>query len=641
MDPASYFELRRVLNEIRDRLVGARISNLYHLEDDSIILKLRSGDFTGELRIVPGRFLYLVEGSYEKPMELSQKGKLMRSLVENSKITDVKLIEGERIAIINLDKRGTKLKMVCEFLPKGTILILDEDDRILACLHRLEMRDRRIAPGEKYVLPPAKPAPSKDGIGDLVKSLSPRRSIVSALASEARLGGRYAEEILHGAGIEFSKKVRDLSEADIEKIADSAEKVLRLIEDGKPVVAYSPQGDVQPLPYPMKVFKERGWRLEPAESLNDAYRIAYEYELAKKLEEERRKALEEKAKELERKIREKEFSAKRLLSESSELRRIAEKLFQYSMILESVKNDLRPRSINGMRITPDPEKRILLIESDGYKVELTFSESLMKQISNLYDKAKKAEAAAKRLLDEASKLSSKLESLRKVSEKALEEALLKVSARIKPGRGRWYERYRWFISSEGFLAVAGKDASSNISLLKKHLEPDDLVFHAEIRGAAVVILKNGKNSGEASKREAAQFAAIYSRAWKDELRLVTVYYITPDQISFEPPPGHYLPRGGFIIKGRRTYLQARLDLAIGVTRNLELIYGPPSAVQARAERFVIVEPGKISAEELSEKIVQKLFSGFELSSRELRDLRQFIAELIPYGRGRLVDENGV
>ena len=140
--------------------------------------------------------------------------------------------------IMDLDRRGSRLKLVCEFLPKGTILILDQDDRILACLHKLEMRDRRIAPGEKYVLPPAKPAPSEDDLRKLMKSLSPRRSIVSALASELRLGGRYAEEILREAGIDFSRKVRDLSESDIEKIIDSAQKIFKLIEEGKPVIAY-------------------------------------------------------------------------------------------------------------------------------------------------------------------------------------------------------------------------------------------------------------------------------------------------------------------------------------------------------------------------------------------------------------------
>ena len=174
MDSASYLELRRILAEIRDKLLGARVAGLYHLEDDSIILKLRSESFSGELRIVPGRFLYLVEGSYEKPSQLSQRGRTLRALIENARIEDVRLIEGERIVVLDLDRRGSKLRMVCELLPRGTILILDESDRILACLHKLEMKDRKIAPGEKYVLPPAKPAPEYEKLEEILRRLTPR-----------------------------------------------------------------------------------------------------------------------------------------------------------------------------------------------------------------------------------------------------------------------------------------------------------------------------------------------------------------------------------------------------------------------------------------------------------------------------------
>jgi len=638
MDSASYLELRRILAEIRDKLLGARVASLYHLEDDSIILKLRSESFSGELRIVPGRFLYLVEGSYEKPSQLSQRGRTLRALVENARIEDVRLIEGERIMVLDLDRRGSKLRMVCEFLPRGTILILDESGRILACLHRLEMKDRRIAPGEKYVLPPAKPAPEYEKLEEILRKLTPRRSVVSALAAEARLGGRYAEEVLHLAGVNFSKKVRDLSSEEIEKIISSAREVFKSIEEGEPVIAYSPEGEAQALPYPLKILEARGWKFEKAESLNDAFRLAYEHELARKLEEERRKVIEEKVRELERKAHEKEFSANRLLEEASELRRIAEKLFSYSTELEQIRSKPGSKELDGLRITLDPAKRMLIVEAGEREIKLRLDQSIMKQVSELFDKAKKAEAAAGRLLREARELRSKAEKLRKDFKKALEEALLRVSARLRLGEGRWYERYRWFISSEGFLAVAGKDASSNIALLKKHLEPDDLVFHAEVRGAAVVILKNGRRSGEASRREAAQFAAVYSRAWRDELSTITVYYVSPDQISFEPPPGHYLPKGGFIIKGARTYLQARLELAIGVAEGLKIVYGPPDAVKAKAWRLVKLAPGRSRAEQLAEEIARRLFSGFELDSRALRDLKSFIAELIPYGRGKILSE---
>ena len=45
---------------------------------------------------------------------------------------------------------------------------------------------------------------------------------------------------------------------------------------------------------------------------------------------------------------------------------------------------------------------------------------------------------------------------------------------------KWYERYRWFITSDGFLAIGGRDASSNSAIIRKYLTEQDLVFHAEI-----------------------------------------------------------------------------------------------------------------------------------------------------------------
>ena len=54
----------------------------------------------------------------------------------------------------------------------------------------------------------------------------------------------------------------------------------------------------------------------------------------------------------------------------------------------------------------------------------------------------------------------------------------------------WYERYRWFITSDGLLAIGGRDASSNSAIIRKHLEEQDLVFHAEIHGSPFFILKN-------------------------------------------------------------------------------------------------------------------------------------------------------
>jgi len=625
-----------LLNEVLSIIQGARISNVYHMEDDSIILKIRSEGFAGELRIVPGRFLYLVEGSYEKPKELTQRGRALRALLTNARIKTGELLEGERIIVFHLEKGEGEIKLVCEFLPKGTVIVLDENDVILESLHHLEMRDRKIAPGERYVLPPPKKSISGNAIPQILEKLTPRRSIVSALAIEAGLGGRYAEEALHLAGIDPSKKVKELSQDEYEKICEAIRKVLDQAEHGTPVVAYSPEGEAQALPYPMESFSARKWRFEETPSLNEAFRKAYEHELARKLNEEKRRVVEEKISELEKRAHERRFSAQRLLKESEDLRKIAEKLFQLSPQIEEIKDKPGTHEIGEVSVDVDVASKKLKIRIHERELEFNAAESFMRQVSKLFDDSKKAANAARKLRGEAEELEKKVEKLRRGIREAVEQAIVQVSARIKVSKGKWYERYRWFITSEGFLAVAGKDASSNLSLLKKHLEPADLVFHAEVRGAAAVILKNGKASGEASRKEAAQFAATYSRAWREGLSQMTVYYVEPHQISFTPPPGHYLPKGGFIIKGERRYLTVRLELAIGLSENLEIIYGPPEAVSKKTKNFVKLIPGTKKAGELVNEIVTSLCRGLDIDARTIRDLKSEIAGLIPYGRAEIL-----
>ncbi|MEM3922616.1 MAG: NFACT RNA binding domain-containing protein, partial [Nitrososphaerota archaeon] len=464
----------------------------------------------------------------------------------------------------------------------------------------------------------------------------PGKKVVSALASEAGLGGRYAEEILDLAGVDKSKRIDELSSDEVAKVLEAARTVFELIENGQPVIALSGDGGVQPLPYPMKTYESRGWRFEKVENLNEAFRIAYERHLAGLLEREKKRDLEEKLRDLESRMKIELAKAEQLSAQAMGLRRIAERIFQASAHVESVKEMPGEHEIMGMRVRVDEKSRKLVISDQGVEVELSMDEPITRQASRLFDEAKKVMGAAEKLRADAHELEKRAENLRKSMRRSIEDALLRVSARIKPSKARWYERYRWFITSEGHLVVAGKDASSNIALLKKHLEPGDLVFHAEVRGAAAVILKGGMGAGERSRAEAAQFAAAYSRAWKEGLRTITVYYIEPSQISFEPPPGHYLPRGGFIVKGERHYIQVRLELAIGVTGDLELVYGPPTAVAARAISFVRLEPGNRQADELADAILRRILAGAELDAKTVRDLKEQIKEIIPYGRGELV-----
>lgn len=57
----------------------------------------------------------------------------------------------------------------------------------------------------------------------------------------------------------------------------------------------------------------------------------------------------------------------------------------------------------------------------------------------------------------------------------------------------WFEKFSWFVTSENYLCIGGKDAHQNEMIVKKYMDKGDLFLHCELHGAAVVILKNPSN----------------------------------------------------------------------------------------------------------------------------------------------------
>ncbi len=116
------------------------------------------------------------------------------------------------------------------------------------------------------------------------------------------------------------------------------------------------------------------------------------------------------------------------------------------------------------------------------------------------------------------------EELKSLKPAEMMEALSK--RKVEMENKEWYEKFRWFTSSDGFLVVAGKDTVSNEVLIKKYTTQEDVVFHAEITGAPFVVIKaEGKPISEQALREAGEFAASFSRAWRENAGSVDVYWV--------------------------------------------------------------------------------------------------------------------
>ena len=54
----------------------------------------------------------------------------------------------------------------------------------------------------------------------------------------------------------------------------------------------------------------------------------------------------------------------------------------------------------------------------------------------------------------------------------------------------WFDKFKWFITSEGYLVLLGKDMNQNELLVKKYLEKTDIYLHSENHGSGSCIIKN-------------------------------------------------------------------------------------------------------------------------------------------------------
>ena len=192
------------------------------------------------------------------------------------------------------------------------------------------------------------------------------------------------------------------------------------------------------------------------------------------------------------------------------------------------------------------------------RIVLDLNKDINQNASKYFEKAKKLKKKIERIEQVIKEYSDKLKKLEQEEEKAN----LKTKQHKEPKREKkWYERFRWFISSKGFLVIAGRDATTNEIVIKKHTDKDDIVLHTDLPGSPFTVIKaEGKPIDERTIEEAAIFTASYSKAWDRALAYLDVFYVNPEQVSKKTESGEYMGKGSFMIRGRKNYISAPLDL---------------------------------------------------------------------------------
>ncbi|WP_410508708.1 ribosome rescue protein RqcH [Methanosarcina hadiensis] len=286
----------------------------------------------------------------------------------------------------------------------------------------------------------------------------------------------------------------------------------------------------------------------------------------------------------------------------------------------------------------DPKTGTITVNLEGKSVNLDIRKTVPQNAQEYYEKVKKFT----RKRDGAIRA---IEDTKKAMEKKAASKAAKAGRKLQASRKKhWYDRFRWFVSSDGFLVVGGRDADTNEEIFKKYMEKRDIVFHTQTPGAPLTVVKTGgKEVPESTFQEAAQFAVSYSSLWKAGQSSGDCYWIKSEQVTKTPESGEYLRKGAFVIRGERNYFK---DVPLGIAVGLELkggetrvIGGPASAVRKNGDYILEIFPGKFNQNDISKKI-------YRIYADELNDPRfvkqiaspDQVAMMIPAGESDIKSE---
>jgi predicted ribosome quality control (RQC) complex YloA/Tae2 family protein len=236
------------------------------------------------------------------------------------------------------------------------------------------------------------------------------------------------------------------------------------------------------------------------------------------------------------------------------------------------------------------------------EIELDLKKSVEQNASAYFDKAKKLKKKVIGATQIVGKLKLQVSDLEK-KQQSIETMMPKVQR-----KKAWFEKFRWFISSEGFLVIGGRDATTNEIIIKKHTDNEDIVFHTDMAGSPFFVVKTeGKKPGQETLQEAADATFSFSRAGKSDLTTSPVFYVLPEQVSKTPNPGEYLPKGAFVIRGKTSYVNNRFNVAIGLYDGAPMS-GPIESISKNCGKFVAIVPGSKKPSDIA-KMVRKLIGG--------------------------------
>jgi predicted ribosome quality control (RQC) complex YloA/Tae2 family protein len=675
------FDITAATHELKATIAESRVNNIYQLGEKTLIFKLHKINLPPiRLVVEAGRRLHSTVYAQESPAVPPAFCMSLRKYLRGAWVVGIEQFEFERIVTVTFRTKEGLLKLVVELFGEGNVILTNEKNMIWQALLFKRMRDRNILRNEVLVFPPPSGKnPYKVSLPELIEALknAGEAEVVRTTARLLGIGGVYAEEVLLRAGVDKAKPCKNLTDAEVKGIFDALQSLLSKISAGtlEPSIILDEDENFLGV-VPLKLKRYEGFKTQSYGTFNQALdefylRVTTAESALASVEVDKLKQEAERLKrvvaEQEKSIHEDEAKAERdkligdtVYAHFNELQTFQDKLLNANMagkdwniVINEALAAKKTGSIPEVYIESfDGRNLALNFCMDNFQFSINLRHSLFENANEYYERGKKAKqksvGALAALGDSKKKLAkienelSEAEELKSLKPAEIMEALSK--RKLERENKEWYEKFRWFTSSDGFLVVAGKDTVSNEVLVKKYTAQEDAVFHAEISGAPFVVVKaEGKTISEQTLHEAGEFAVSFSRAWRENAGSADVYWVKQDQLSKSGPSGESVPHGAFAVVGKRNWTRSvPLRTAVGIIVNEETCYvgGPIDAVKAKTKTYVILVPGDYTGKELLKQILKSLMLKLPKEQREKAGKTSIeqIREFVPYTKGTITEK---
>ena len=557
---------------------------------------------------------------------------LLRKRVKGAHVESVTQHNFDRVVEIKV-KKDKYYTIVVELFDKGNIILLDEDNNIILPLKRKHWSTRDISSKKEYIFP------EERGINPIKVSeeefknifIQNESDVVRTLAVNG-FGSLYAEEIIQRANkyaqIDKNTQNNDLTEEQISALYKSLKELFDILknEEYKPqIVKDGRREDVLPL----DLVKYEGFEKTYYENFNEACDEFYSKRVNNDIKDIKEKAWNKKVNKFEKRLRLQEETLDNFNKTIETSQHKGELIYSNYTGIENLINVvnsaiskeysfkeigkiLKKAKKDGMdeaQIFESIDKMgVLTLNIDNTSILIDPKLSIPENAESYYEKAKKAKKKTKGALIAIENTKKQLEEIKSKKELAMEN--ISIPKKREKKNLKWYEKLRWFVTSDNTLVVGGRDAGTNEAIVKKYLDNNDIYLHADIHGASSTAIKlEGKSLNDTILKESGEFAASFSSAWSKGFTTQDVFWVHPDQVSKTPEAGEFLAKGSFVIRGNRNFIRsARVKIAIGIVNyeGKRIMAGPVDALEAHCENYVVLKPGYTKKEAIAKKILHKI-----------------------------------